>query len=195
MFVADLSPLAFTASMNSGKIIDGMICAGWRIVRSTERRASTPTWVRERRAASANAPIGQRGVALMLGIAAGSGSRSPAVAGALRRRRRRRRPRASGRSWRGTRRRASADAAAGRRPSAPLGVERADDVGERLLGLAQPDGDALRPSRRSPRRSARARLRPRRGPPARRDRLERRAPDLGLQLRRACPRRRSCRGR
>src|SRR5215831_11914800 len=45
MFVADFRPLAFTASMNSGKTIDGMIWAGWRTVRSSERRAITPTWV------------------------------------------------------------------------------------------------------------------------------------------------------
>src|SRR5947199_2979289 len=73
MCVADSSPLAFTASMNSGKISDGTICAGWRIVRLTERLASVATWVASD--GVANRRAGAPGAAAIALISRGRASR------------------------------------------------------------------------------------------------------------------------
>ena len=42
--VAESSPLELIDSRISGKTIAGTTIAGWRSVRTTERRASMPTW-------------------------------------------------------------------------------------------------------------------------------------------------------
>ena len=42
--VAESSPLELIDSRISGKTIAGTTIAGWRRVRTTERRASMPTW-------------------------------------------------------------------------------------------------------------------------------------------------------
>ena len=109
MCVAASSPPALTASRNSGKTTAGTIIAGWRSVRTTERaparRAGRP-WLTRR------------------AVHAGTGSdrrrSSRFVAGALE---------ASGRSWRGRRRR-GVGSWSWRWATGALGVERAHDVGE-----------------------------------------------------------------
>ena len=93
MCVSALSPAELTASSISGKTTGAMMFAGWRTVRTTERRASRYAW---------------SAAAIMRAPSQGRRPAAPAL--------RRRRPRASARSWRGRRRRATAGAAAAARP-------------------------------------------------------------------------------
>ncbi len=92
MCVSARSPAELTASSISGKTTGAMMFAGWRNVRTTERRASRYAWSA---VAVTRAPSRARRQAPLL---------------------RRRRPRASGRSWRGRRRRATPGAAGAARP-------------------------------------------------------------------------------
>ena len=165
------SPPAFTASRSSGKTSGATTFAGWRSVRTTERRASWPTWSAKRVAHA--------------GSSASSASLSSSLAGALER-------------------------AAGLREEDvverrlvqlqlldldALGVERAHDLGE--VGLARRAGAPRRPATAahgSPKRARIAAARSLSAGSAGID-LDRRAADLRLELPRACPRRRSGRGR
>ena len=90
-FVADWRPVEFTARRRSGKTSGKTTFAGWRAVRTTDRRASWPT-------CSTNLSL----------TPARARARVPLPP--------RRRLRASGRSWRGRRRRATAGGAEGSRP-------------------------------------------------------------------------------
>ena len=176
MFVADFRPLAFTASMNSGKIIDGTICAGWRIVLSTERRASTPTWVPRVTGRGGRArPGSAAAVALMRAPARArprAGRAGPAAPGAL--------ERAAGLREEDVVERRLVQPQVGDLQA--LGVERADDVGERLLGLAQAHRDALDRAAAILAEALEHAATAARSARVGGDRLERRAPDLGLQL-------------
>ena len=166
-----LSPPEFTASSISGKMHRRRSRSPAAAqVRMTERRASWAAWS----AAVTMRPDG-------LGLA------SPLVLA--------RRPRASGRSSRGRRRRGSARAASSRATREPLGVERAHDVGQLVLAVLEPHGD--RPAVHgvgSPKRVEHGGDRAGSSGSCGTASTVGRA-DLGLQLRRASPRRRSGRGR
>ena len=133
------SPAELIASRISGNRVAGTICAGWRRVRRTERRAS-----------SGSAPSAPRRAGVVTRAPPRSRAARPSSA---RRPPRPGRPRASARSWRGRRRRGWGRGARRSRSGCPP-RRGADDVGERLAAVAETDrGAGDGPGTSSPKRS------------------------------------------
>ena len=158
----------------------GTIAAGWRMVRTIERRASSRDWVRRTRWGIKLRPLRDE-----LALAGGLFGLGPAGSGAFQR--------AAGLGEEDVVEAGGVELEVG--DPDPIGVEGANDVRQLLGAVFEPDRGAVRRARNQlPEAVEDA------GDAVvilvlGRNRLDGRTPDLGLELLGACPRRRSCRGR